>query len=257
MFKQIIILCFTFGAINVFSQKNVSGKQLDKIFDMHTIPADSSKIKKGKKSDNEYDLKHYKSDPNDRLIIEINHTGFLGLPKNIEQNNAKSFAANIAIMFDKPLGNSPFSIGYGIGFFSHNFHSNADFIYQKDSMGAGFTTTLQPFQRPYSLNRFAQKILEIPIEIRLRTKTDKQFKIHFGGKIGYVVNNFRSIRDNDGKVRVFDIKNINLLRYGVNFRIGFEQFAITGSYYFSEVFNKDKGVNGLMPYSIGIAIIPY
>ena len=218
---------------------------------------DSVQKKKIKKTESEFDLRNYKSDPNDRLIIEVNHTGWLGLPPNIAQNNVASIGMNVAIMFDKPIGNSPFSFGYGIGFFSHNFHSNAGFIYNKDSVGDGFTTLLQPLTRPYSLNRYAQKILEIPLEFRLRTKTDKQFKIHFGGKIGYVVNNFHTVKDNDGKTRVYNIKNINPIRYGINFRIGFEQFAISASYYFTDIFKKDKGVNGIVPYSVGIAIIPY
>jgi hypothetical protein len=242
-------------SISIFSQKKANVEKLDAKFNMKVTPIDTTK--KVKRGDNEYDLKNYKSDPNDRLIIEINQTGLLGLPNNIKQDLLKCFGVNIALMFDKPIGNSPFSIGYGIGLYSHNFHSNADFIYKKDSIGNGFTTKMEPFKRPYDLNRFAQKILEIPIEIRLRTKTDKQFKLHFGGKIGYVINNFRSIKDNDGKIRVFDIKNINPLRYGVNVRIGFQHFAVTASYYFTELFKKDKGVNGLIPYSVGIAIIPY
>lgn len=220
--------------------------------------SDSTKInsKKDKKELSEFDLKNYKSDPHDRLILEVNYTGFLNLPNGIKQSY-KSIGFNFDIMFDKPIKNSAFSFGYGIGLLSHNFHSNSDFIYRKDSLSNNFLTSMQPFSRPYSLNRFAQKILEVPLEFRYRTKTDRQFKIHLGIKLGYVVSDFKSIKDNDGKIRVYNIKNVNRLRYGVNFRIGWEQLAFTASYYFSEVFIKDKGVNGLTPYSIGIAIIPY
>lgn len=216
-------------------------------------------LKKNSKNNtgNEFDLKNYKLDPGDRLIIEVNHTGWLNLPQGINQVTERCIGVNTQIFFDKPIGNSPFTFAYGIGIFSHNFHSNAEFIYVKDSMSNSFTTSLEPYKRPVSLNRYAQKILEIPIEFRFRTKTDRQFKIHVGGRIGYVVNDFRSIRDNDGKIRVYDIKNINPLRYGVCFRIGFEQFALTAGYYFSEIFKKGKGPNGIMPYHVGIAIIPY
>jgi hypothetical protein len=141
--------------------------------------------------------------------------------------------------------------------FSHNFHSNADFIYQFDSLNNNFTTQLNPLQRETKLNRYAQKIIEIPIELRFRTRTDKQFKIHIGGRFGYVVNDFRSMKDADGKIRVYGVKNINSLRYGVTFRIGFQQLALTASYYFSEIFNENKGPKGIRPYSVGIAIIPY
>ncbi len=234
------IFLFAFAPIVLFSQQK----------------KDSLNVNKIKKTINEFDLKNYKSNPNDRCILEINHTGFLNLPAGIKQSY-KSIGVNFCILFDKPIKNSAFSFGYGIGIYSHNFHSNADIVYKRDSTSNAFLTSMQPFTRPYSLNRFAQKILEVPLELRYRTKTDRQFKIHLGIKLGYVVSNFRSIADNDGKIRVYNIKNINPLRYGVNFRIGWEHMAFTASYYFSEVFKKDKGVNGLNPYSIGIAIIPY
>lgn len=211
---------------------------------------------KKKPVEDEFDIKNYKLEPGDRLIIEVNHTSWLGYPTTIK-TKLPSIGMNFAMMFDRPIGKSNLSFGYGIGLFSHNFHSNADFIYSRDSITGNFNTALQPFSRPVTLNRYAEKILEIPVEIRFRTKTDRQFKIHLGGKIGYVVSNFRSIRDNDGKIRVYDIKNINPLRYGINFRIGFEQFAITANYYLSEVFNKNKGPAGIHPFSIGLAIIPY
>lgn len=219
--------------------------------------SDSSSRSSSKKIDSEYDLKNYKSDPNDRLILEINHTGWLGLSTDITQANTKCIGFNFALMFDKPIGRSPFSIGYGIGMFSHNFHSNADFVYHLDSTNKHVTTFLEPYKREVSLNRYAQKIIEIPIEFRFRTKTDRQFKIHVGGKIGYVVNDFRSVKDKDGKVRTYDVKNINPLRYGINFRIGFEHLAITASYYFTQIFKPGEGPGGVTPYSVGLAIIPY
>ncbi len=216
----------------------------------------TANAKQKNKTKNEFDLKNYKSDPHDRCILEINHTGFLNLPAGITQSYYKSIGVNFSLLFDKPIKNSAFSFGYGIGIYSHNFHSNANVFYTRDSSTNAFITSYQPFNRPYTLNRFAQKIIEIPLELRFRTKTDRQFKIHLGVKIGYVVSNFRSITDNDGKIRVYNIKNINPLRYGINFRIGWEHIALTASYYLSEVFTNN-GVRGLNPYSVGIAIIPY
>jgi hypothetical protein len=71
------------------------------------------------------------------------------------------------------------------------------------------------------------------------------------------VSDFRKVFDDKGKFKIYDTKNLNYLRYGVVFRIGVEQICLTASYYFSDVFVKNKGVNGITPYSFGIAIIPY
>ena len=220
-------------------------------------PPKQQQPKKDKKqTEDEYDLKNYKSDPNDRLIFEINHTGWLNQPSNIK-TNWKSIGVNFALMFDKPLGHSNFSIGYGIGIFSHNYHSNADFIYRYDSLKKFTVTDMVPKTNNYTINRFAQKIIEAPLEIRFRTKTISKFKLMLGGKVGYIVSDFRKVFDDKGKFKIYDTKNLNYLRYGVVFRIGVEQICLTASYYFSDVFVKNKGVNGITPYSFGLAIIPY
>lgn len=204
----------------------------------------------------EYDIKQYKGEPGDRLIIEINRTIWLGVPSDIKPN-WRSLGLNFAFMFDKPIGTSNFSFGYGLGIFSFNYHSNADFIYQLDSTNKNATTILKPKTIPYKTNSYNEKILEIPLELRFRSKTNTKFKMEFGVKAGYVINDFRKLVDNDGKMRVYNTKNINHLRYGVNFRIGVEQICLTACYYVSEVFQKDKGINGINMLSFGIAIIPY
>jgi len=137
-----------------------------------------------KKIESEFDIKNYKSDPHDRLIFEINHTGFLGLSGYVKQVHERCIGFNFAFMFDKPFGRSNCSFGYGIGLLSHNFHSNADFVYSRDSLSNTQLTTLKPFNRPFKLNRFGQKFLEVPLEIRFRPKTDRQFKVHAGVKLG-------------------------------------------------------------------------
>lgn len=210
---------------------------------------------KHKKPISEYDLKNYKADPRDRLIFEANYTNWIGAPKNIKAD-WKCLGFNFSTMFDKPIASSNFSIGYGLGLYVHNYSSNADFIYKLDSVNKYVTTIIEPKKEKYIANRYNERSVEIPIEIRFRTKTTRVFKVMLGGKIGYVLSNFKKTDDKDGRIRVYDIKNINKLRYGVNFRIGVEQVCLTASYYFSEVFTEN-GVKGIHPFSIGIAIIPY
>lgn len=208
------------------------------------------------KIEDEYDLKNYKGEPSDRIIIEINRTGWINQPSNIN-TSWKSIGVNFAMMFDKPIGKSNFSFGYGIGIFSHNYHSNADFVYRYDSIKHFTVTDIVPKTNNYTTNRFAQKILEAPVELRFRTKTISKFKLMLGGKVGYVVSDFRKVFDDKGKYKIYDTKNLNYLRYGVVFRVGVEQFCFTACYYFSDVFQKNRSVNGIAQYSFGVAIIPY
>jgi hypothetical protein len=213
---------------------------------------DTSKLKK---TLSEFDLKNYKADPKDRLIFEANYTSWLGAPKNIK-TDWKCVGFGFYTLFDKPIKNSNFSFGYGLGFYTHNYSSNADFIYQLDSLNKNMKTVIEPKTTPYIANRYNERSFEIPLELRFRTKTETIFKMMIGAKIGYVISDFKKSDDADGRIRVYDVKNVNHFRYGMNFRIGVEQVCLTASYYFSEVFTKD-GPTGIHPFSIGIAIIPY
>lgn len=213
---------------------------------------DTSKLKK---LASEFDLKNYKADPRDRLIFEVNYTSWVGAPSNIK-TDWKCIGFGFYTLFDKPIKNSNFSFAYGIGFYGHNYSSNAVFTYKFDSLTKLTTASLEPKNQSYKSNRYNQRSIEIPVELRFRTKTEQSFKIMIGAKIGYVLSDFMKTDDSFGKIRVYDIKNINRLRYGINLRVGVEQICLTASYYLSEVFTKD-GPKGINPFSIGIAIIPY
>lgn len=213
---------------------------------------DTSKLKK---VISEFDVKKYKTDPRDRLIFEANYTNWIGAPKSIK-TDWKCIGFGFYTLFDKPIKNSNFSFGYGLGFYSHNFSSNADFIYQLDSNNQNTKTVIQPKTISYIANRYNERSFEIPLELRFRTKTATMFKMMLGAKIGYVISNFKKSDDADGRIRLYNIKNVNPWRYGVVFRIGVEQVCLTASYYFSEVFTTG-GPKGINPFSIGIAIIPY
>jgi hypothetical protein len=203
----------------------------------------------------EFDLKNYKADPKDRLIFEINYTSWLGTNSAIKPD-WKSIGFGCYTLFDKPISNSNFSFAYGVGFYGHNHSSNANVIYKTDSLTNVTNAFIEAKTTSYKSNRYNERSIEVPLELRFRTKAKRSFKVMIGGKIGYVLSNFKKTDDALGKIRVYDIKNINHLRYGVNFRIGVEQICLTASYYFSEVFTA-KGPKGINPFSIGIAIIPY
>lgn len=210
---------------------------------------------KPKKTVSEFDMKNYKSDPNDRLIFEINYTTWMGISEVIKPD-WKCIGFGFYTLFDKPIANSNFSFGYGLGFYGHNYSSNAKFVYQFDSLSKQTLTFIDTKKDSYKSNRYNERSIELPLEIRFRTKTKTTFKMMLGARIGYVASNFFKIDDANGKIRMYDIKNINRLRYGINFRIGVEQLCLTASYYLSEVFTE-RGPKGIHPFSVGIAIIPY
>jgi hypothetical protein len=234
--KQLFIICLVLGFTTSAFAQNDSIKR--------------------KKTIAEFALKNYKGDPKDRLIFEAIYTSWFGIPKNIKPD-WKCIGFNFAMMFDKPIKNSNFSFGYGAGLYCHNFSSNANYLYKTDSITNITSTLMEPKTSSYISNKYSERSVEIPLELRFRTKTNSNFKMMLGVKIGYVFNDYKKTNDVNGKIRLYDLKNINRFRYGLNFRIGVEQFCLSASYYISEAFNATNGPQGIHPFSIGIAIIPY
>ncbi|MBC7861437.1 MAG: outer membrane beta-barrel protein [Bacteroidia bacterium] len=189
------------------------------------------------------------------MIIEVTHCGWLNMPNGVK-NDLTSRGANFYLYFDHPFGKSNFSFAWGGGISSHNISGNSNVVYVIDSLG-NETTVFEQRLLPYRKNVIGAKILEVPLEIRFRTRRDRSFKISLGIKGGFTVQNFRKIFDVDGKRKYYDIHNYNPWRYGITFRIGYEQIYLCGFYSLSQVIQKDKGSQGIIPYSIGIGITPW
>ena len=130
------------------------------------------------------------------------------------------------------------------------------FSYAIDSLGY-VSTILEPRQLPYRKNIISAKTIEIPIDIRFRTRQARSIKITAGFKFGITVQNFLKVYDDLGKRKYYDITNYNPLRYGPTFRIGYEQFFLCGFYSLSQVFNKGFGTPNLIPYTIGLGFTPW
>ena len=214
------------------------------------------KEKEIKKTDKHlFDLSRYKPEPKDRVIFEFLHCGWLNMPEGVKYD-WHSRGANILLYFDYPLGKSNFSLAWGGGMSWHNLSGNMNFSYGIDSLGY-IQTFVTPLETPFRKNIIGAKTLEIPFDIRFRTRKVRSLKITVGGKIGYTVQNFRKIFDEQGKRKYFDVTNYNPLRYGINFRIGYEQFYLCGFYALSSIFKDDHGTPQLTPYTIGFGFSPW
>lgn len=209
-----------------------------------------------KKELSEFSVYAYKPTPQDRLVFEVNHTGWLGTPKGVKVKPI-SRGYNFQLFFDYPIGKSRFSFAWGLGYGSHNIHGPIDLAYKTDSItGTKLFTSLKERNESYRVNRIAFKMVELPLEIRIRSRTNYQFKCMIGFKAGYVVQTFRTLFDKNGKVRTYDIFGVNPIRYGPTIRMGWEQIHISAFYSLSEAFEKNKGEKGIIPFSIGLAYTP-
>ena len=192
------------------------------------------------------------ADPKDHIVVDFSFDSYRNWPDGITQK-PYSLGGNAYLMWDYPFGYGPFSVAVGAGFSTHDVHTNGQITYTID----GKYTTFEPLTVKYSTNKFSMNYMEIPVELRLRTRGQKSFKMTIGGKIGYAYNVHTKYADEDGKVKVYRIKNIDPIRYGVTFRLGYNKFNLQGFYALSEIFKKGRGEPGMVPFSLGIGLLLY
>ncbi len=124
--------------------------------------------------------------------------------------------------------------------------------------------TAIPDSIDYKKNKLSLNYLEIPFELRFRSKPDKSFRrlsIAAGFKAGYLIQSHTKYKGDDAngnetKFKTFNIANLNKLRYGPTFRMGYGKVSLFGYLSISELFQEDKGPIAY-PFSAGIMIIPY
>ncbi|MCX6296111.1 MAG: outer membrane beta-barrel protein [Bacteroidetes bacterium] len=192
------------------------------------------------------------ADPKDHIVVDFSFDSYRNLPKDINQK-PYSLGGNAYLMWDYPFGYGPFSFAIGAGFSTHDVHTNGRITYSID----GKYTSFVPITTKYSTNKFSCNYMEIPIELRIRTKGEKSFKLSLGGKVGYGYNIHTKYADVDGKIKVYRIKNVNPFRYGISFRIGYNKFNFQGYYALSELFKKGSGEPNMTQFSLGVGLLLY
>ncbi|HEY0030072.1 MAG TPA: porin family protein [Bacteroidia bacterium] len=192
------------------------------------------------------------ADPKDHIVVDFGYTGYRNLPDGITQK-PYSLGGNAYFMWDYPFGYGPFSFAIGGGFSTHDMHTNGKVMYTID----GKSTFFEPLTVKYRTNKLSCNYVEIPVELRLRTRGEKSFKLTIGGKVGYAFNVHTKYEDAEGKIKVYKIKNIDPLRYGITFRIGYNKWNLQGFYALSELFKKGRGEPGMIPFSCGIGLLMY
>jgi len=203
----------------------------------------------------------------DRLVIDL----FSDIWQNIPKDDLKPAAINrgiaFSMMFDKPLGYSNFSLGIGIGYSGHNLYSSSKLTIIPDlNANPVFAFSKIPDGIDYKTNKININYIEIPFEIRFRTKnTSEKFRIHIGGKIGYLINAHtkykgeESLGFNDNstvKIHFTNSEEVNSLRYGIQARIGYSDYNLFAYYALNPLFKEGKGPE-MFPISVGLSYTPF
>jgi len=187
----------------------------------------------------------------DRLMIDLYDDIWIGKPDSID---FKWYNPGIAINLvkDFPLGTTNFSFAIGLGIGTHNMRYNANLYTDPVSFENYFVNRVDTPKQ----NKMVLSYIDIPAEIRFRTKRDNVFRLAIGGKIGYNINNHIKFVTEDFKIKTYDVPYLNKLRYGVTARIGYKMVNFYVYYGLSTLFEEKHGPE-MAPLSIGISVIPF
>lgn len=201
-----------------------------------------------------------KLDTRDRLIFEFTHDRWLNKPDEVDIKwYSRGFATYL--MYDIALGKSPnLSVAPGFGIATYNVFNNS--LISKDTDGKTIFTQI-PDSIDYKKNKLVTSYLDVPLEIRMRTKpnskNNKSFRLAVGARVGLLINGHTKYKgkdltggNSDVKFKNLLVPNINKFRYGLSGRIGYGNINVFGYYSLSPLFEKDKGPE-INQFSVGIS----
>ncbi|NLV20159.1 MAG: PorT family protein [Bacteroidetes bacterium] len=181
----------------------------------------------------------------------------VSLPDNINYmslHTGKSLSFNLnftqlSIGLARHIG---FVTGLGVNWNNYVFEGNNNIVKGEN----GVIEMLNP-DGVLKKSKLTTMYLQLPVLFELQIPTDhKRLNLSFG-TIGAVKlhSHSKMVYDNDDKIKSDDDFSLNMLRLGATARLGYENFAIYGTYYMTPLFKTDKtpGGTNLFPYEIGLA----
>ncbi len=207
--------------------------------------------------------------PQDRLILDLFVDLWQDKPENID-TEIYNRGVSITLFYDYPLGYSNFSLAPGVNFTSHNMYSNNWYKYSFSNDKFDFVEIYETLS--YEKNRIRVNYIELPFEMRFRSRTDRDnphsFRFALGAKFGYLVHaNTRYIgeyyidetpENNKHKREVafkeYNLDNINNRRFSAISRIGYGNVNFIVNYQLGNTFKNNKAED-MHPLSIGISWI--
>lgn len=195
----------------------------------------------------------------DHVVFDLNTDRFQQMPPGIEQGYF-NIGVDVYLFHDHPINKKgTLAWAIGLGFSGVNIHHNAEMNYMVDQ-NQDIYTHWKPYPEglDYKKNKINLNYVEVPFELRIRSMKESEedrmttnFRLYLGFKGGYLVNSHTKYKDDESKVKVFNIKNLLTYRYGPTIRIGFKKIAFHGFYSLTSIFEDGKGP-ALYPFSIGL-----
>jgi hypothetical protein len=161
------------------------------------------------------------------------------MPQSEELKQEFSYSLGFEFLFERLFGRSHYSWASGIGFSS--FHYNNNLNIETDPISQKSVYTFLSPDTARDMNRQVLQYLEIPIELRYRSRPNKKgryFRFYPQVKVGYQVRSYNHFVDGNYSVVQFGIQDMNRWRFSAGLRTGFWIFNLYTSYEFTPLYDQ-------------------
>lgn len=216
--RVIIFVCFLgVNALKAVSQEN-------------TVPRDSLKIID----------EHYRED---QFYAAITYNLLSKKPGDLSQSGFSS-GYHIGFIRDMPFNERRnLAVGIGLGLSSNSYNQS---LLITESDGVLSYNLLDENEINYSKNKFTTYLVEMPFEFRWRTSTPAEYdfwRIYTGFKLGYIVFNSSKFVGDTGKIRLYNIEDVNRFQYGLTLSAGYSTISFQIYYGLNSLFNNSAKVD--------------
>jgi hypothetical protein len=174
----------------------------------------------------------------DRLIFDIYYSGAHST-KNITNKSAVNIGFTTNLMNEYPLNKkNTLSFGTGIGLSTTKVNLNSNLLIGQDNSIICFPSSTSDYKKN-SLNGFN---INVPVELRFKTKGWSHYKIHLGGRLGYQfsLREKYHFEDSERNYKTSLINAAEQFSYSIHTRLGIRNYSLYASYNFNPLFKHYK-----------------
>lgn len=192
----------------------------------------------------------------DQFYIGVTYNLLNNAPEGLSQSGF-SGGYHFGFIRDMPInGERDMAIGLGLGLSFNSFNQNLLILRDETE---SYSYTLLDNRDTYTKNKFAQYMLELPLEFRWRTSTPTSYKfwrIYTGFKLGYVFAHDVKHRGDLGSFKYNNVNDFNNLQYGLTLSVGYNTWNIHCYYSLNPIFSGkaqyDTGTLDMNVIKIGL-----
>lgn len=167
-------------------------------------------------------------EPGEGVSFNTSALWVVGAPEAFEAGMRANSQA-IHFMRDNVIGISHFSWAWGLGYSAHFYNGNLHLDVSED----GTTTPVYLDPEQYNSNRFATEYVDASFELRYRGTANSKGRynrLYLGGLVGYKTDSYSYLKNDNYRVKFYNVGGFNPLRYGVYAKLGRGQINFFGFY---------------------------